>query len=416
VDEVGAAGRRRWLILALGLAAQAASCCFIYGLPYLLPALRSGAHLDLARAGAVIACPTAGVLLALVAWGAAADRYGERIVMAVGLGAAGVLLLVAVAGSRLVAAAGSGLAGGRAGAGSGVAVLAGGLVLAGAAGASVNAASGRVVLGWFSARERGLAMGARQTAQPLGVALASVTLPVLAARYGYRAALVFPAVLCLVVAALVAALVRDPPRPARAAGERPVSPYRRPALWRVHGASALLVVPQFAVSAFALEFLVAERHWDAAAAGRVLGVAALAGALGRLAAGAWSDRVASRLGPMRLLAAANAVVMAALAAAALLHSAASVVALLVGAVITVSTNGLAFTATAELAGHAWAGRALGVQNTGQNLVAAAVPAALGALITATGYGPAFLIAATFPVLAALTTPPDQRTSPVRSSA
>jgi sugar phosphate permease len=388
------------MILALGMGAQAASCCFIYGLPYLLPALRSGAHLDLTRAGAVIACPTIGVLLALVAWGAAADRYGERVVMAVGLAAAGVLLLAA-------ATPVSGLTGGRLGAGWGLAVLAGGLVAAGAAGASVNAASGRVVLGWFSARERGLAMGARQTAQPLGVALASVTLPVLAARYGFRAALVFPAVLCLVVAALVAALVRDPPRPAAVPGERPVSPYRRPALWRVHGASALLVVPQFAVSAFALEFLVAERHWDAAAAGRVLGVAALVGALGRLAAGAWSDRVGSRLRPMRLLAAANAVVVAALAAAALLHSAASVAALLVGAVITVSTNGLAFTATAELAGHAWAGRALGVQNTGQNLVAAAVPVALGALITATGYGPAFLIAAAFPVLAAVTTPPDR---------
>jgi sugar phosphate permease len=388
MDEVRAAGRRRWLILALGMAAQAASCCYIYGLPYLLPALRSGAHLDLARAGALIACPTIGVLLALVAWGAAADRYGERIVMAVGLAAAGVLLLVAAAVP-------------------GLAALAGVLVLAGAAGASVNAASGRVVLGWFSARERGLAMGARQTAQPLGVALASVTLPVLAGRYGYRAALIFPAVLCLVVAALVAALVRDPPRPPVRAGERPASPYRRPALWRVHGASALLVVPQFAVSAFALEFLVAQRHWDAAAAGRVLGLAALGGALGRLAAGAWSDRVGSRLRPMRLLAAANAVVVAALATAVLLHSALAVAALLAGAMITASTNGLAFTATAELAGHAWAGRALGVQNTGQNLVAAAVPATLGALIAAAGYGPAFLIAAAFPVLAALTTPPDQ---------
>lgn len=389
MDEVRTASRRRWLILALGVAAQAAACCFIYGLPYLLPALRSGAHLDLTRAGAVIACPTLGVLLALVAWGAAADRYGERIVMAIGLAAAGALLLVAAAMS-------------------GLAALAAGLVLAGAAGASVNAASGRVVLGWFAARERGLAMGARQTAQPLGVALASVTLPVLAARYGFRVALVFPAVLCLVVAALVAALVRDPPRPpAREDGQRPPSPYRRPALWRVHGASALLVVPQFAVSAFALEFLVEQRHWDAAVAGRVLGVAALVGALGRLAAGAWSDRVASRLGPMRLLAGVNAVVMAALATAALLHSAAAVLALLAGAVITASTNGLAFTATAELAGHAWAGRALGVQNTGQNLVAAAVPATLGALITATGYGAAFLVAAAFPVLAAVTTPPDQ---------
>jgi sugar phosphate permease len=41
----------------------------------------------------------------------------------------------------------------------------------------VFAASGRLVLGWFGPGERGLAMGLRQTAQPLGTMLAAAILP-----------------------------------------------------------------------------------------------------------------------------------------------------------------------------------------------------------------------------------------------
>ena len=44
------------------------------------------------------------------------------------------------------------------------------------------AASGRAVFGWFPRSERGLALGLRQTAVPAGAALASFTLPPLAAR------------------------------------------------------------------------------------------------------------------------------------------------------------------------------------------------------------------------------------------
>jgi sugar phosphate permease len=39
------------------------------------------------------------------------------------------------------------------------------------AAASSNSASGRLVVGWFPPERRGLAMGIRQTAQPLGVGL-----------------------------------------------------------------------------------------------------------------------------------------------------------------------------------------------------------------------------------------------------
>ena len=376
--------RRRWLILAVGVLAQASACSFLYGIPYLEPVMRDAERLSLAAAGVVVAAPMVGLLFTLIAWGAAADRYGERVVMAAGLGLCGALVLVAQQVSALP----------------GFVLLLG---LAGAAGASVNAASGRLVMGWFDARERGLAMGIRQTAQPLGVGIAAISLPVLADRFGFRAALAAPAVLVLVSTVAVVVLAADPPRPAgRAVAGR--SPYRESTLWRVHGASALLVMPQFAISAFSLEYLVRERSWGAAVAGAFLAVVQVCGALGRIGSGHWSDRVASRLRPMRQLAVASAGVMLLFAVGNAAAPWLAVVAIAVGAVITVADNGLGFTATAELAGTAWSGRALGVQNTGQNIVSALTPPLLGLIIGHAGYTVGFLVAAVFPLAAILVTP------------
>ena len=63
------------------------------------------------------------------------------------------------------------------------------MVLAGMLGSSAIAASGRAVFGWFPRDERGLALGLRQTAVPVGAALASFTLPPLASAAGVDAAL-----------------------------------------------------------------------------------------------------------------------------------------------------------------------------------------------------------------------------------
>jgi sugar phosphate permease len=377
--------RRRWLILLVGLIAMTAGCTFQYGIAYLIPALRQeGFSLELA--GILVACPTAGLLLTLIAWGAAADRFGERVVLSIGLGLAGLVLLAA----REV---------------HGVAALGACLALAGAAGGSVFAASGRLILGWFARSERGLAMGIRQSSQPLGVAVAALVLPTLGLR-GRAAPLLFLAVFCLVAAAGVILLVRDPARPASAGPGQPraASPYRQPVLWRIHAASALLVVPQFTVATFALVFLVQARHWDAVAAGRVLAIAQACGAGSRLAAGYWSDRAGSRMRPMRILAVTTGIALLALAAAAAVRSPVAVAVLLVCGVVAVSTNGLAFTAVAEYAGSAWAGRALGVQNTGQNALAAATPPVLALAIGAIGFGASFAAVAVFPLVAAVVVP------------
>lgn len=373
-------------MLAVGTLAQAATCSFIYGIPMLVPALRSDG-LSLFTASLLVSAPVAGLLLTLIAWGAAADRHGERVVIATGVGAAAVLLAVASLTSGAVA-------------------LGAVLVLAGAAGGSVNAASGRMVMGWFPAHERGLAMGTRQTAQPLGVALAALVLPPLARAHGPHLALLFPAVACGLSSAAVLVLVRDSARPARVAGSAPaVSPYRGSrVLPRVHLASTMLVVPQFAVSAFMLIYLVGERGWDPAAAGRLVFVFQLAGAAGRIGSGLWSDRVGSRLRPMRQLAVASAVLMTVISVGAALSAWYAVAGFCLGAIVTVADNGLAYVTVAEFAGPEWSGRALGAHNTVQNLASVATAPLLAAVIDDTRYALGFALVAAVALIAVPLTP------------
>src|SRR5207253_10525674 len=108
--------------------------------------------------GVVVGAVAIGMLPTLLPWGLVADRASERLLLGLGLG-------------------GSGVAVGAAGTTRSFAALVGWLVVAGALGASVNAASGRAVMWWFAAEERGLALGIRQTAIPIGGAAAAAGLP-----------------------------------------------------------------------------------------------------------------------------------------------------------------------------------------------------------------------------------------------
>lgn len=107
---------------------------------------------------------------------------------------------------------------------------------------------------------------------------------------------------------------------------------------------------------------------------------------------------------MRSLALVNAVVVGLLAASAAVTGPAAPVLLAAAVAITVSGNGLAFTAVAELSGQYWSGRALGAHNTAQSMVSMATPPLLGLFIAATGYGAAFLLAAAFAAIAIVVIP------------
>lgn len=370
-------------MLGIGLFATLCANVFINGVAFLIPTLHTEFGLDLAQAGLISAMPAFGMVLTLIAWGAVVDRVGERVVLSVGSGLTAAAALGAALAPSLVW----------------VAVF---LFLGGMAAASSNSASGRLVVGWFAAEQRGLAMGIRQTAQPLGVGLGALVIPRLAQSDGVGPALLFPAGMCALAAVVCAIAVVDPPRDSReqAPAEDLANPYRGSrVLWRIHAASVLLVVPQVLVWTFTLVWLMAEHGWSAASAGALVTVAQILGAGGRIAAGRWSDVVGSRLRPIRIIAAAASASMMLLALTDALDSGWSVAVMIVASVVTVSDNGLAYTAIAEIAGPFWSGRALGTQNTSQLLTAGITAPLFGALIGAAGFPVAFAVCALFPVLA-----------------
>ena len=145
--------RFRWAILAAGTFAQATYAALVFGLAVLAPSLRTRYGLSLTQVGVLLAAPNLGSILTLYAWGLATDRLGERMVVGIGLGAAS----ACIGAAAFVESFGS------------LVVL---LFLAGAIGASVNAASGRAVMHWFEASGRGLALGVRQSAVPISGAWA----------------------------------------------------------------------------------------------------------------------------------------------------------------------------------------------------------------------------------------------------
>ena len=256
-----------------------------------------------------------------------------------------------------------------------------------------------MVVGWFPPERRGLAMGIRQMAQPLGVGVGAIGIAVLADRYGVSAALWLPAGLAVVAVAVVAWVVLDPPRPERTVGSAP-NPYRADRyLARIHGVSVLLVVPQFLVWTFALVWLVQDRGWSPGAAGTVVALAQIVGAFGRIAVGQLSDMVGSRMRVLLWVSGAAVLSMLGLGLTSGLGWGVSVVVMVVATGVTVADNGLSFTAVAERAGPFWSGRALGIQNTAQFLAASAVPPVAGLAVTQWGYSAAFATAAVFPLVA-----------------
>lgn len=379
-------------MLGTGLIATLSATVFINGIAFLIPALNDVRGINLAEAALLSAMPSFGMVVTLIAWGYILDIVGERIVLTAGLAltAAAALIAAAVPESMLT---------------EGIALFGGGM-----AAASANTASGRLVTGWFPPQQRGLAMGIRQTAQPLGIALAALVLPELGER-NISVALLFPAAVCAVSAVLCAVWVRDPARPERSTADKAelASPYRgTTVLWRIHFASALLMVPQTVVLTFMLVWLMKNQHWSIATAGVLVSFSQLLSALGRIAVGRWSDRLGSRMRPIRIIALAAAVVMVLLAIADHAHSAMAVTLMVAASVITVLDNGLAFTAISEVAGRFWSGRAMGAQNTTQRLTAAVGPPVFGEMIDATGYPLAFAVCALFPLLALPVVPSEAR--------
>lgn len=360
-------------MLGLGVNAHTSVTLGLFGLPLVMPDIQRHFGVPLPTAAIIANAPGLGILVALVAWGALADRRGERLVLGAGVG----LAAACFAAAAFVTATWA------------VVTL---LALAGAAGSAAMVGGGRIVLRWFEPPERGVAMGLRQVSFTLGMAVAGFALPPVSRAHGLSGVLLVCAATSLLAAVLAGLLLAEPPRAAAGTGAVAVaSPYGKPALWRVHATSALHVVPQVVVSTYGLTCLVEVYGWDKVDAGRLFGVAAVGGAVVRIAVGRWSDRTGLRMAPLRLITVATVVVLVLLVAGQATGSWLGPVMITVAAVITVAGNGLAYLAAGELAGPGWAGRVLGTHNGIQNMVAQVTAPLAGVLITQAGFWTGFAV-------------------------
>lgn len=371
--------RYRWAVLAAGTAAQAGLAAMFIGVPVLAPALRDEFGLSLSEVGLAVSSLWIGPILTLLGWGMLADRFGERVVLGSGLGVSG------------VATAAAGLAGDFT---TFIALI----FVAGATGSSVNAASARAVMQWFPPEERGLALGIRQTAIPLGGGFAALTLPFAEQAGGLEAAFALLGGFCLASALVAAVVIRE--APARDTEFEPDAvgwTLRDRRVWVLSFGSALYLFAQVPVMSFTVLFLHDVHGMSETAAAGVLVGCQLGAAAGRIGAGRLSDRLGTRLRPLRWIGLGSASIL--LLTALLAENGTALIAstLVVASVISMAWNGLSLTAAAELAGRARSGAAIGFQQSMLSLVGVGVPIAFAAVVEATSWQAAFGLSALGPL-------------------
>jgi sugar phosphate permease len=370
--------RYRWAVLAAGTAAATANSALFIGPSVLAPKLRDELDLSLSQLGLLLASLWVGTILTLLAWGLLADRVGERVVLGTGLGACGIL------------AAAAGWAGE-------FLTLLTLLFLASAAGASVNAASGRAVMQWFGVAERGLALGIRQTAIPLGAGIGAVALPLVEEAGGIKAAFAFLGALCLAAALVAAIVIREAPvRDAELEGDAIPWTLHDRRLWTLSAGSGLYLFGQIPLMSFAVLFLHDVHGLSVARAGVVLAVFQAGAVATRIGAGRLSDRLGNRLRPLRWIGLASAAGLLVTALVADGRLAVVVATIVVAGAISMAWNGLSLTAAAELAGRARSGAAIGFQQTTLGLVGVLVPITFAALVESLSWRSAFALSAVGP--------------------
>jgi sugar phosphate permease len=368
--------RYRWTVLSAGVFAQAAFAATGLGLPAIAPAIQDHFGLTLPQTGVVLAAGNFGAIATLLLWGVVADLIGERAVLAAGeLATAAALVWAGSASSfgELIAA----------------------LAVAGAVGTGVNAASGRAVMAWFDEDERGLALGIRQMAVPLGGGVAAIALPLLNEHVSLRAAFLGLAVGCLVAAIVAAALIRMEPAEDHSILARPL---RDPRIWRICSGSFFYVTTQLSLLGFFVLFLHNHRGLSTAVAAGALAVTQILGGIARIAVGSWSDRIRMRIVPLRLI--ALAVTLAVGVTTAVLNASSWIVvpALIVATTFSLSWNGLSFTAAAEAAGRARSGAAIGLQQTFLSAGAIVAPIGFAAVVHHASWRLGFALAAVSPLI------------------
>lgn len=184
----------RWLILVVATWAQATATLVTYGVGPLAAIWQDQLGLTTSQAGLLVSTVQIGPLLSMLFIGHALDRYGERWLISLGSCLLGLsFFFISFTTNYLLL-----------------------LVLLGIVGiwyGTAQPGGSKVILRWFSEKERGLAMGIRQAGIPIGGAIGGTLLPYLSLHFGWKIAVYTQAALAISGGLLFLILYRDPPIP-----------------------------------------------------------------------------------------------------------------------------------------------------------------------------------------------------------
>ncbi len=297
----GARGFHRGAVLAAATLSQFTASVAQQGTVVLGVFFAAAYGLSLPQMGAVVAALMLGLVLSGLVTGSLVDRYGPRRVLFWGT-----LMTVAV---------GMGIVLSRQLWPTVTLLFALGLALG-----VVPLSGTKAVLMLWPRERRGLPMGIRQTAVPVGAMAAALALPALAVRFGLHPLYIgFAVLLALGGLTFWGVLPHEPPRPLHATS--PGVPLRNEvgAITLPAVCGFLLDWGQYAVLTYTIPFLHDRDGVSIQTAGALLAVAQVGGALARMGLGHLSDRLGGRRDVVLMATAAAGAVLAGVLAVLPLH-------------------------------------------------------------------------------------------------
>ena len=388
-----------WIVLLASTLVQTAVSFGNQAISPLAPFLVDDLYLARTDVGLLLTATYIGATLVLVVAGSLSDRFGVRSLFLLGMTLAGVPLALAAFAPSYV-------------------WLLVPLALFGIGNGFALPPTTRAIVEWFPTRNRGLAMGIKQTGVALAGMICGLTVPLLGQAFGWRGAIGILGVVTVVSGVLAWLAYRDRPDHATAATRT-----KRPGFGTVlgnrnllllGGVTLLLAGVQLSLVGFLVLFLKERVGMSVADAGRMLALAQGGGVVGRIGWGIVSDTfLGGRRKPIMmligLLAMASSLVLALTGPGTPL--AVIMATLAVAGVSSVGWNGINMTFVAELAGRQASATAAGMNLTASYLGIMILPPLFGLLVDLTGsYTSAFQVGAAASlaslVLLALIRPPD----------
>lgn len=371
-----------WVILFVATFTQLSISYVSMGIGTLTPFLADSFHLNNTLIGLVGVSVYVGVTLTSAIAGILVDLVGEKVVLVTGGLLVGVGIMLASRASNFF-------------------MLLGLLFFTGIWAAAATPAGSKLVMTWFPYSKRGLALGIRQTGIPLGGMAAALTLPLIAMRYTWHGAMLGMGFVSLFGSVVAFFVLKDSPAQTEIKQDekhkkkmvRKVLHNR--SVWLLSIMSIAYCSAQFTLIAHLLVYVNKALGRTLMLASLFLAFAQLAGAIGRIAFGVFSDTFfKGRRKPPLIVCG----ILMALMAAAMALVGPTTPSIIIGLLIllfgfvAIGWNGLYVAFMSEVVGVEQSGTGLGIGLTLNQIGVIGFPPLFGFVVDATGsYGAGWLM-------------------------